>query len=167
MPEINWQIMLSQVLTFLIALAIVWKFGWGPLTGIIRDRQEKVKKTLEDVENSRTAITRLEADYQAKLLQIEEKSAEVIAQARQEANRIKEEIMRNAQVEAMELQRKAHEQIEHESRRIMGEMRGEIIGLSMAVAEKVLHHPLPEEVHRDKFQAILEELSPGRAQRAS
>ena len=155
MPEINWQIMLSQVMTFLIALAVVWKFGWKPLTQFIRDRQEKVKKMLDDAENSRQSIARLEAEYRAKLEQIERKSAELIAAARLDAGRAKDEIMRAAQTEAMELRKKAHEQLEADRRQLMAEMRSEIVGLSMAIAEKALHEPLPESIQDRKFKDIL------------
>ena len=79
MLEINWQILVSQVITFLIALVVVWKFAWKPILQIIHDRQDKVRKTLEDAENMRLAITKLEAEYQAKLQQVEQKSAEFIA----------------------------------------------------------------------------------------
>ena len=162
MPEVHWQIMLSQVITFLIALAVVWKFGWKPIMQIISDRQEKVKKSLEDAENTRSAITRLEAEYRAKLDQIEQKSAELISIARTDAAHVKEELLHAAQAEAMELQKKAHEQIEHERRKIMSEMRTEIIGISMAIAEKMLAKPLPQDVHDKKFQEMLEEISKGR-----
>jgi len=158
MPEINWHIMASQVITFLIALAIVWKVSWKPLMKFIRDRQEKVRKTLDDAENSRQAIARLESEYKTKLEQIERKSAELISIARQEAGRTKDEIIQTAQAEAMGLRKKAREQLEQDRRQLMADMRSEIIGLSMAIAEKALHEPMPELVQDRKFQDILKGL---------
>jgi F-type H+-transporting ATPase subunit b len=158
--------MLSQVITFLIALAVVWKFGWKPVIQIIHDRQEKVRKTLEDAENTRLSIQKLEAEYHAKLEQVEQKSSELIALARQDAGRVKEELLAAAQAEAMELQKKAHEQVEHERRRIMGEMRSEVVSLSMAIAEKMLAQPLSGEVQERKFNEMLDEVSKSRAQEA-
>ena len=38
----------------------------------------------------------------------------------------------------------------------MGEMRSEMTGIAMMIAEKTLSQPLPEEVHRKKFQDILD-----------
>ncbi len=166
MPEIHWQIMLSQVITFLIALAVVWKFGWKPIIQIVRDRQDKVRKTLEDAENTRLAIQKLEAEYHAKLEQIEQKSSELIALARQDAGRVKEELLAAAHAEAMELQKKAHEQVEHERRRIMNEMRSEIVSISMAIAEKMLSKPVSGDVQERKFQEMLEEISKSRIQGA-
>jgi F-type H+-transporting ATPase subunit b len=158
MPEINWQNMASQVFTFLIALFIVWKFGWKSIAKFVRDRQDKVKKTLDDAETTRAAIARLEAEYREKLEGIERKSAELIAAARQEAGRAKDEIMKAAQEEAVALRRKAQEQLEQERRRIMAEMRSEIVGLSMAIAEKALAGPLPDKVQERKFQELLDDM---------
>ena len=158
MLEIKWWILLSQGITFLIALAVVWKFAWKPLTQFIRDRQEKVKKTIDDTENSRQAMAKLEAEYRAKLEQIERKSAELISIARQDAGRAKDEIIKAAQTEALELRKKANEQLEQDRRQLMADMRSEIIGLSMAIAEKALHEPMPELVQDRKFQDILKGL---------
>jgi F-type H+-transporting ATPase subunit b len=167
MPEINWQLMLSQAITFLIALAVVWKFGWKPLTRFIRDRQDKVKKTIEDAENMRQAITRLETDYRAKLEQVEQKSAELISIARQEGVKVREEIVRVAHEEAAALQKKAREQLDADRNRVMQEMRSEIIAIAMSVAEKALREPIADKVHDRKFQEILQELSQGPGRRSA
>jgi len=158
MPKIELSILLSQAITFLIALAVVWKFGWKPFIQFIRDRQEKVKKTLDDAENARLSIAKLEAEYREKLEQVEQKSAELISAARQDASRAKDEIVQAAQTEATELRKKAHEQLEQDRRQLMADMRSEIVGLSMAIAEKALRGPMPELVQDRKFQDILKGL---------
>jgi F-type H+-transporting ATPase subunit b len=158
MPEINWHIMASQVMTFLIALAIVWKVSWKPLTKFIHDRQERIRKTLDDAENTRQEIAKLEADYRVKLEQVEQKSSEIIAAARQDAGRARDEILRAAQADALEVRKKAQEQLEQDRRQIMAAMRSEIVGLSMAIAEKALQERIPEVVQERKFQDILKGL---------
>jgi F-type H+-transporting ATPase subunit b len=167
MPDINWQLILSQTITFLIAVAIVWKFGWKPMIKFMNDRSEKVRKTIDDAENAKQSITRLEADYRAKLEQVEQKSAELISIARQEALKVKEEIVRAAHQEVSEQQKKAREQLDADRRKVMGEMRAEIVALSMAVAEKALGQPIADAVHNRKFQEIVEELSSGPQRRMS
>jgi F-type H+-transporting ATPase subunit b len=167
MPEVNWQIMLSQTITFLIMLAIVWKFGWKPMIKFMNDRSEKVRKTLDEAETARRSIAKLEADYRTKIEQMEQKSAELVAQARQEAARAKEEIVKAAHQEAAEQQKKSRDQLEADRRKVMGEMRAEIVALSMAVVEKALHEPIAGGVHDRKYQEILEELSKGSQRRPS
>ena len=167
MPDINWQLILSQTITFLIAVAIVWKFGWKPMIKFMNDRSDKVRKTIDDAENAKQSITRLEADYRAKLEQVEQKSAELISIARQEALKVKEEIVRAAHQEVSEQQKKAREQLDADRRKVMGEMRAEIVALSMAVAEKALGQPIADAVHNRKFQEIVEELSSGPQRRMS
>jgi F-type H+-transporting ATPase subunit b len=158
MPEIKWWILLSQAVTFLIAVAVVWKFAWKPLVQFIRDRQDKVKKTLDDAENTRRSIEKVEAEYRSKLEGIERKSAELLAAARQEAGRAKDEIVLSAQNEVTSLRKKAEEQLEQERRRLMAEMRSEIVGLSMSIAEKALRGPLPADVQERKFREFLDEM---------
>jgi F-type H+-transporting ATPase subunit b len=161
LPEFNGLNLLSQFVTFLIAVVIVWKFGWKPMVKFMNDRADKVRKTLDDAENARLSIAKIEADYHTKLQQMEQKSAELVASARQDAGRAKDEIMKAAQAEAADLRKKAHEQLAQDRRQLMGEMRTEIIGLSVAIAEKALGGPLPQGVQDKKFQEILGELSKG------
>ena len=167
MPEINWQLMLSQTITFLIMLAIVWKFGWKPMVKFMNDRSEKVRKTLDDAENAKQSIAKLEADYRAKLEAVEQKSAELVSQARAEAVKAKEEIMRAAHQEAAELHKKSRDQLDADRRKVMGEMRAEIVALAMAVVEKALKEPIAAGVHDRKFKEIIEELSSGSQRRPS
>jgi F-type H+-transporting ATPase subunit b len=158
MPDFNLQLFISQWITFLIAVAVVWKFAWKPLIQFIRDRQDKVKKTLDDAENTRQDIARLEADYRTKLAGMEQKSIEMVASARQDAGRARDEIMRSVQEETLALRKKAQEQLDQERRRLMADMRSEIVGLSMSIAEKALAGPLPEKVQERKFLALLDEM---------
>jgi F-type H+-transporting ATPase subunit b len=158
MPEINWQNMASQVFTFLIALFIVWKFGWKSMAKFIRERQEKVRKTIDDAENTRRSIAKLEAEYRSRLEGVERKAAEMLAAARGEAARAKEEIVHDAQEEASALRKKGQEQLEQERQRLMAEMRAEIVGLSVAIAEKALAGPLPADMQIWKFEELLEEM---------
>lgn len=167
MPEINWQLMLSQTITFLIMLAIVWKFGWKPMLKFMNDRSDKVRKTLDDAENAKQSIAKLEADYRSKLEAVEQKSAELLSAARAEAVKAKEEIMRAAHQEAAELHKKSRDQLDADRRKVMGEMRAEIVALAMAVVEKALKEPVAGGVHDRKFKEILDELSLGSQRRPS
>jgi F-type H+-transporting ATPase subunit b len=165
--SISWLNLLSQWITFLIMLAIVWKFGWKPMVKFMNDRSEKVRKTLDEAENAKQSIAKLEADYRAKIEQMEQKSAELVAQARSEAARAKEEIVKAAHQEAAEQQKKSRDQLEADRRRVMGEMRAEVVALAMAVVEKALHEPVAGGVHDRKYQEILDELSSGQQRRPS
>jgi F-type H+-transporting ATPase subunit b len=159
--------MLSQTITFLIALAIVWKFGWKPMVKFMNDRSDKVRKTLDEAENAKQSIAKLDADYRAKLEAVEQKSAELVSQARAEAVKAKEEIMRAAHQEAAELHKKSRDQLDADRRKVMGEMRAEIVALAMAVVEKALKEPIAAGVHDRKFKEIIEELSSGSQRRPS
>jgi F-type H+-transporting ATPase subunit b len=159
--------MLSQTITFLIALAIVWKFGWKPMVKFMNDRSDKVRKTLDEAENAKQSIAKLDADYRAKLEAVEQKSAELVSQARAEAAKAKEEIMRAAHQEAAELHKKSRDQLDADRRKVMGEMRAEIVALAMAVVEKALKEPIAAGVHDRKFKEIIEELSSGSQRRPS
>ncbi len=74
-------------------VGIVWKLSWKPLLKFIKDRQETVRQSLENAEKMRLAASKLEEDYQQRLLQVEQQTKDLIALAKLEGNRAKEEIL--------------------------------------------------------------------------
>ena len=70
MIEISWPLLVTQVVTFLAAMVIIWKLFWGPLTRMMQERTQKISDDLERAENGRREIEALEADYHRRLAEI-------------------------------------------------------------------------------------------------
>jgi F-type H+-transporting ATPase subunit b len=162
MPEINVGVFISQLITFLIALTVIWIFSWKPLLAFMKQRQQKIKESIENAEKMRETVAKLEEDYKSRVRQIELQSTEMINMARAESLRVRDEIVKNAQKEAADLRRKSEEQLEHSRAKIVREIRGEVVGLSMAIVKKVLGETAVGPEQSQRFEQVLEELTVGK-----
>jgi F-type H+-transporting ATPase subunit b len=159
MLEIEWKLLLSQAITFLIMAGVVWKLSWKPLLKFIKDRQDTVRQSLENAENMRLAASRLEEDYQQRLLQVEQQTKDLIALARLEGNRAKEEIVLSTQKEIVDMRKRAEEQLDLQREQIMRELRDTVITMSMNLTTKIIESSSLQSLSEDRFRAMLDELN--------
>ncbi|OGS27709.1 MAG: ATP synthase F0 subunit B [Elusimicrobia bacterium RIFOXYB2_FULL_48_7] len=167
MIEINPGIFIAQLITFLAALFILWKFAWGPLLGMLKERQDKIKKDLDVAESARQSIEKLQQEYSQKLSEIQQKAAELVSQAKQDGERMKGEILKIAQSEAEELRKKTQEQLDGEKKRISAELRSELSALSISIAEKIIRQSIDKKMQDNLFKEALDGLDAGTGKKPS
>ena len=84
------------ILTFLILLGLLAKFAWAPLLKALDERQATIRKSLDDADAAQQELT-----------QLQEKSAELIAEARAEGQSIVAKSRAAAEVVREDLHQKA------------------------------------------------------------
>ena len=65
------------IVTFLVLLALLAKFAWGPLLQALEARQERIRKSLDDADRAKQELERLQQE-----------STKIMQQARVEAEAI-------------------------------------------------------------------------------
>ena len=65
------------IVTFLVLLGLLAKYAWGPLLKALEERQEMIRKSLDDADQAKQELERLNQE-----------SAQIIAEARAEAQSI-------------------------------------------------------------------------------
>jgi F-type H+-transporting ATPase subunit b len=158
MLEFKWDLLISQLVTFLVAMTVVWKLSWKPLMKFIKDRQDTIRNSLENAEKMRIAASQLEEDYKLRLQKVEKQTKDLIALSKLEGNKAKEEIVANAQKEIADMHKRAQEHLEIEREQIMKELRSHIINLSMDLTSKVIEDSSLQGISERRFQEILTQL---------
>jgi F-type H+-transporting ATPase subunit b len=103
---------------------------------------------LSDAEEAKQQANADRETYAAQLTHAEEDAAEVIRRATQSANRTSDEIVASARTRAAELLKKADEDIEQEKKKAVNEMKEELSGISLTIAEKVVGREINSDDHR-------------------
>jgi F-type H+-transporting ATPase subunit b len=137
---------------------VVWKLSWKPLLKFIKDRQDTVRQSLENAEKMRLAASSLEEDYQQRLVQVEQQTKDLIALAKLEGNRAKEEIVLSTQKEIADMRKRAEEQLGLQREQIMKDLRDTIITMSMNLTTKIIEGSSLQDLSKDRFSAMLDEL---------
>jgi len=133
------------VITFLVLLALLAKFAWRPLLEALEQRQESIRKSLDDAQRARQELEQIHQES-ARILGTARTEAEaIVASTRADAERLREELKQKARTEAANLVKSAERQIEMETARALQQIRHEAVDLSVAIASKLIRKNITRE----------------------
>jgi F-type H+-transporting ATPase subunit b len=143
------------IITFLVLLTVLAKFAWRPLLEALETRQNAIRKSLDDAQQAKVELERLNAES-ARIIQQARVDAEaIISQSRVDGDRLREEIRAKARTEADHIVKNAERQIQLETSRALDQIRREAVDLSVMIASKIIRRNLSKE---DNEQLIDEAL---------
>ena len=131
------------IVTFLVLLALLARFAWGPLLDALEKRQDAIRKSLDDARQAKEDLQRVQAEAQ-----------KILAEARVEAG----EIVSRTRSDAEALIKHAERQIEMQTARAVDTIRHEAVDLSVAIAAKILRRDISKEDNERLIQDTLKEM---------
>ena len=129
--------MIWTLITFGIAVFILWKYAFGPLQKIIDQRRDGIQESMDVAEETRAEALRLLEEYKATLAKVRGESEEILERSRTTGEHAKAEIMAEAKAQSERVLAKAHEQIERDTRAALRDIKGQIAELTALATEKV------------------------------
>ena len=142
--------------TILVFLALLWaasKVFWRPLMAMLNERQDAIRKSLDDARQAKQELERLNVESQRILAEARAQADAILSETRSDANRFREELKQKAQAEAQGIVRNAEKQIGQETARALQQIRAEAVELSVAIASKLLQR----NVSREDNERLIEE----------
>lgn len=138
---------LFTLLNLLILFLGIKHFLFKPVNGILEKRQEEVDRTLREAETAKSEAEAEREAYSQKLAEAKEESAEMLRKATRRAQERSDEIVAAAKAEAASVMQQNEQELERERRRAATALRGEVSGLAVAVAEKVVGREINQADH--------------------
>lgn len=133
------------ILTFLVLLTALAKFAWGPLLRALDDRQQAIRKSLDDAQAARKELERVQEESAQIVRQARVQAESIISSSRGDAERLREEIKQQAKVQASAILKNAERQIELETGQALQQIRKEAVDLSVMIASKIIRRNLSKE----------------------
>tara|TARA_B100001750_G_C15350838_1_gene517086 strand:- start:49 stop:543 length:495 start_codon:yes stop_codon:yes gene_type:complete len=154
---INLPGLITQIVSFVILFAILSKLLYKPLVNLLDQRAEKITAGLEAAERAKEEASKSEDSIRMQLEEARSEGQRLIAQARETAEKLREEeiIKVKGEIEAERV--RAQTNIERERDAAIEELRREFGGLAISAAEKVVKSTLDEEKNRELISSVLEE----------
>ena len=97
--------------------------------------------------------SKLRADYESKLKNINKEADQILADARKKAMKKEEEIVAQAKEEAARIISRANAEVELEKKKVKDEVKTEMIAVATAMAAKII----TKSVDAKKQEALIEE----------
>ena len=152
-----WHIAAS-ILNLLILTLILKHFLFKPVQKMLAERQGQVDQLYREAEDSRTEAEKDKAMYSEKLAGAVEEAESIVRAAAQRADRQSDEILADAGRRAAETVKRAEEEIEQAKKKAMDELKNEVAGISVTIAENVVGRELNGEDHRQLIDSFIENL---------
>ena len=150
------------VVTFVLLLAILWKFAWNPILGALDARERAIQKTIEDAERLHEQAQALLEEHGKRLAEAREERNRILEEARKAGEHLKSDVLDKARREADQVLARASRQIELETEQAILTIRDQAAELAIKVAERVIERSLTGEDHRRFAREAVAELSEAR-----
>jgi len=150
--------LIGQSVTFAIFVWFCMKFVWPPIVSALEARRKQIADGLAAADRGKHALELATKRASDTLHESKAKASGIIAQAEKRAAQIIEEAKSAAKQEGDRMISAAKAEIEHESRRAREKLRGEVAGLVVAGASKVLRREINPQAHAELLTAIQNEL---------
>ena len=142
--KLNGGDILATLVIFLVLMLLLKKFAWGPLMGIMREREELVATGIDAAEKAKKETQALLDEQKSLLKEARTEAQAIIEGAKKQGEATREEIVSAARVEANRLKDSAVRDIEAEKEKAIAAVREEVVSLSVLAASKVLGKEISE-----------------------
>ena len=160
---ISWQGLVAQLINFGILLVLLYIIAYKPIRRMLDERSEKVKASMEQAEQMKEVMARTEEQVKEELGAARTERQNILAQAEQVGQQLKEEAREQAKQDAEVIVAKARTEIGRERDEAIAELKREFVDLAIMAAEKVINETLDKEKHRKLIDEVLEQASEGRS----
>jgi F-type H+-transporting ATPase subunit b len=162
---------IAELIAFLIILFVLWRYVVPPLSKSLQQRQDMVQKQVEDAEEAKRQLKAAEERYDQALAEARTEAAKIRDSARADAERIREELREQANAEVERIRQRGQEQLDTQRERVVRQLRGELGGLAVQLAEQLVGQELADDDRKrstvDAFLGQLEELPAGQRSEAA
>jgi F-type H+-transporting ATPase subunit b len=155
-PDIG--LIICTAITFLVLVAVLGKFAWGPLLAALKAREESIRRAIEEAQAARVTADQLKTQYERELAQGQEKAQALLAQTSADAQKIRERILKEAEEEAQRLSAMNRRQLEEEKANVLRDIRKEVAGLSVLAAEKLVRHSMNQKAQDELLKDFFDDL---------
>ena len=133
----NTSLFISQVISFCIVAALLYKFAYKPILQVLEERRQKIADSLANAEKIKQELANAQVKAQEIITQASVQGNKLIEEARNAAARVQEQETQKAIAAANQIVAKAKEASEAELARSKAELRKELVRLVAETTAKV------------------------------
>lgn len=134
----NWVSFVTQLLAFLVLVAVLIFFAYKPVKKIIKKRQDYIENNIKEAEEAKLTAYKNIAQSEETLTSSKKQANEIIEQAKADALKEKEKIMLKTSKEVSIMKNNAEKDIEQSKIEAKEEIRKEMVGIALDASSEIL-----------------------------
>lgn len=138
---------IAQICNLFIQMYLIKRFLFKPINNILEKRKAMADAEIQNAVQAKEEAHAMKAEYEQNMQEAKNKANEILVSAQKTAAIQSEEMLKEATAQAAALKAKAESDIAQEKRKAVNEIKGEIGGMAMEIAGKVIEREICEEDH--------------------
>ncbi|HLQ40714.1 MAG TPA: F0F1 ATP synthase subunit B [Tetragenococcus sp.] len=144
--------------SFLILLALLKKYAWNAVVGMMDKREEKIASDIDTAEQSREKAQKLAEERQTQLNSSRAQATDIIRNAKSTGESSRQQLIADGQTQVSKMREKAQSDILNERENAMESVKDDVADLSLEIAKKILQEELSEQTHRALIDQYIESM---------
>lgn len=154
--SIDLTTIIATLLNTLILFLVLKHFLFNKVNKVVDERQKEIQDSYDRADEAEKNAQKLEADYNEKIGQAKEESAEIIRDATRKAQVRADEIIDEARVEAKSIRTNAENEIEREKKIAVNAIKDEISQIAFSAAAAVVEKDLTSEDNEKLIEKFID-----------
>jgi F-type H+-transporting ATPase subunit b len=155
---IDWFTVAAQIVNFLVLVALMKHFLYGPLIHAIDAREGRIAAQLAEADDKNRQADLKTGQVQTQIAELENRGAQMIAEAREEADRQRHELVRAARDSVRSLETRWREDVRLEKTAFFDEVRRVAATEILSITRRALADLASADIQRSAVEAFLEKL---------
>ena len=155
---VNPVTLIAQIINLFLTLAVVKIFFLDKIKAILDQRREAADKEITDAQAAKAEALVIKETYEKNMLEAKQQASTILERAQKTATTRGEEIIRQANEEAVAIREKASVDIAQEKKKAINDAKDEIAGISLAIAGKVVGRELTADDQKALIDSFINEL---------
>jgi F-type H+-transporting ATPase subunit b len=148
---------LVSIVNFLVLLYLLRRFMWGPITATLDRRAAKIREGLELTESARRERDQLKQEVERTLAQARRDAAEIGERMTKAAEAAAADLRAQAKAEADRIREKGRLDAQHLHDQALAQLRTEVAAMVVLAASRILGREITAEQHRALIERSLDE----------
>ena len=150
--------LIVQMIVFLVLVWATMSLAWPYIVGQMQEREKRIALGLAAAEQGQKDLSEAKNQTKNVIKEARTRALTIEAQARTQANQIVDDARKAASLEGEKALASAKSQIELESNRARDSLRGQVVSLAVAGAERVLEKEIDPKTHGELLDQLAAKL---------
>lgn len=140
--------LIAELFGFVVILLVLYRYVLPVLKRMVRARQDVIQKQVDEAEEATRMLERAQQRFESAVAQAREEAARIRDDARADAQLIRDELVEQAEREVERIRQRGEEQLAAQREQVVRRMRADLGGLAMRLAEHMVVEILSDDARR-------------------
>lgn len=156
-PQLLFDSFVTGINIFILFFALSYML-FNPVREVLERRRQRIAGELKNAADDKEAARTMKEEYEARLLEVKKEAEEILEDARKRAKQREAEIITEAREEADRIVTRGSREVELERKKALDDMKDQIISIASVMAGKVVAASIDTTVQEALIDETLKEM---------